>query len=59
MMTKQHSDLKPVKPEPDLAKTKLGKLAQKIDPSSREISDQDLKDPGRMTPDTPPTKNRS
>lgn len=56
---KQQSDLKPVKPESDLAKTKLGKLARDIDPPSREIPDKDIKDPGRMTPDVPSTENRS
>lgn len=58
-MAEQSSHIKPNKPEPDLAKTKLGELARKIDPPSREIPDQDLKDPGRMTPSAPSTDNRS
>ena len=38
---------------------KLERLARKIDPPSREVSDEDLRDPGRMTPNSTPTDNRS
>ena len=49
------SDKPAGKPE----KSRLEKIAQAIDPSGREISNQDLSDPGRMTPGAPPTDNRS
>lgn len=37
----------------------LERIAREIDPPGREVSDQDLKDPGRMTPGARPTVNRS
>jgi hypothetical protein len=37
----------------------LERAARKIAPPSNEVSDDDLKDPGRMTPGAPPTDNRS
>lgn len=39
--------------------TRLENIASKIDPPGRDVSDEDLKDPGRMTPGAPPTDNRS
>lgn len=38
---------------------KLERLARKIDPSGKEVSNDDLKDPGRMTPGAPLVDNRT
>lgn len=38
--------------------TVLERLARAIDPPSREIPDEDILDPGRMTPKSP-TDNRT
>jgi hypothetical protein len=35
------------------------RIAKKIVPPSTEVSDQELKNPGEMTPDARPTENRS
>jgi hypothetical protein len=45
--------------EPDEQDTKLERIVKKIVPPSHEVTDDDLKDPGGMTPDAPPTDNRS
>lgn len=45
--------------EPDAQDTKLERTIKKIVPPSHEVSDEDLKDPGGMTPGAPPTDNRS
>ena len=37
----------------------LDRLAKTIDPPGREVSNDDLSDPGRMTPDAPPVDDRS
>jgi hypothetical protein len=37
----------------------LEELAKKVDPPGREVSDDELKDPGRMTTGAPPVDNRS
>lgn len=58
-MTTPPSKQKPAKPAPRHEQGRLEKLAQKIDPPSREIPDSDMKDPGRMTPGAPPVDNRS
>lgn len=34
-------------------------VVRKIVPPSHEVTDDDLKDPGRMTPGAPPTDNRT
>lgn len=39
--------------------TRLENIASKIDPPGRELKDEDLQDPGRMTPGAQPTDNRS
>jgi hypothetical protein len=50
----------PLKPgEEDEYGTRLEKAASKIVPPSNEISDEDIFDPGRMTPGAPPVDNRS
>jgi len=46
-------------PQPDSKDSKLERLAKQIDPPGRDVTDDDLKDPGRMTPGAPPTDNRS
>lgn len=38
---------------------RLEKIARVIDPIAPDLRDQDLSDPGRMTPGAPPTDNRS
>lgn len=45
--------------EPDQKDSALERAAKKIDPPGRDATDDDLRDPGRMTPDTPPADNRS
>ncbi len=45
------------KPQPN--DTALERLARKIVPPSTEVDDKDLNNPGQMTPDAPPTDNRS
>lgn len=45
--------------EPDSKDNKLERIVKQIVPPSQEVSDDDLKDPGRMTPAAPPTDNRS
>lgn len=45
--------------EPDKEDTKLERIAKKIDPPGREVTDDDLKNPGGMTPGATPTDNRS
>lgn len=45
--------------KPDQNDSTLDRIARTIDPSSHEVSDDDPRDPGRMTPDSPPTDNRS
>lgn len=37
----------------------LERIAKTIAPPSHEVSDDELKDPGKMTPGAPPTKNKS
>jgi hypothetical protein len=37
----------------------LERIAKTIAPPSHEASDDELKDPGKMTPGAPPTKNKS
>jgi hypothetical protein len=44
---------------PDKDDGKLERLAKKIDPPGKEPTDEDLRDPGSMTPDAQPTDNRS
>lgn len=39
--------------------TALERAAKKIVPPSHNVTTDDLKDPGRMTPNAPPTDNRS
>lgn len=50
----------PLKPgETDEYGTRLEKVASKIVPPGHEVKDEDIFDPGRMTPDAPPVDNRS
>lgn len=35
------------------------RTARRIIPPGTDVNDEDLEDPGRMTPDAPPTDNRS
>lgn len=50
----------PLKPgEEDEYGTRLEKLVSKVEPPGREVSDEDILDPGRMTPGAPPVDNRS
>ncbi|NEX60538.1 hypothetical protein [Noviherbaspirillum galbum] len=44
---------------PSPSDSRLENLAKRIDPPGREVTDDDLKDPGRMTPDSTRTDNRS
>jgi hypothetical protein len=45
--------------QPDEHDSKLERIVKQIVPPSHEVTDDDLKDPGRMTPAAPPTDNRS
>lgn len=45
--------------EEDEYGTRLEKLISKVEPPGREVSDEDILDPGRMTPGAPPVDNRS
>jgi hypothetical protein len=45
--------------EPDKQDTKLERLVKHIEPPGREVTDDDLKNPGEMTPGATPTDNRS
>jgi hypothetical protein len=44
---------------PDKDDGKLERIAKTIDPSGKETTNEDLRDPGAMTPDAQPTDNRS
>lgn len=45
--------------EPDKHDSKLERIVKTIDPPGRDVTDDDLKDPGEMTPNATPTDNRS
>lgn len=45
------------KPRPE--DTALERIARKIVPPSTEVDDEDLINPGKMTPGSPPADNRS
>lgn len=45
--------------EPDKQDGALERLVKHIEPPGHEVSTDDLKDPGRMTPDSRRTDNRS
>jgi hypothetical protein len=45
--------------QPDREDSKLERIVKHIEPPGREATDDDLKDPGRMTPGATPTDNRS
>lgn len=47
------------KPDQEKDKGTLEKIAQVIDPPGREISDDELIDPGKNIPDTKPDPARS
>jgi hypothetical protein len=49
----------PDKPDQDKDKGTLEKLAEAIDPPGREISDDELIDPGKNIPDVKPDPARS
>ncbi|HEY0844965.1 MAG TPA: hypothetical protein VGE12_06335 [Noviherbaspirillum sp.] len=63
MVTNTRGKDNKVRPERDKRRdednTGLERIASKIAPPGHEVSDEDLKDPGRMTPGAPPTDNRS
>jgi len=44
---------------PDKDDSKLERIAKIVDPPGRDVKDDDLNDPGRMTPGAPPVDNRS
>jgi hypothetical protein len=45
--------------EPERREGRMERLVRKAEPTGHRISDDELRDPGRMTPDSPPTDNRS
>jgi hypothetical protein len=47
------------KTQPDRHDSKLERVVKQVEPPGREVTDDDLKDPGRMTPGSVPTDNRS
>lgn len=54
--TQQNNETKKVPEKDDSA---LERIARKIAPPGHEPTDEDLKNPGAMTPDAAPTDNRS
>lgn len=59
MITDQAKHQREVDRDRDQKDSKLERVAKQIVPPSQEVSNDDLKDPGRMTPAAPPTDNRS
>lgn len=59
--SKQHEHEENTQPntQPDRKDNALERLAKLIDPPGREVPDEDLKDPGRMTPGQNRVDNRS
>lgn len=47
------------KTPPDSEDGKLERLVKHIEPSWHDVTDEDIKDRGRMTPAAPPTDNRT
>lgn len=45
--------------EPDKKDSTVERIVKKVEPPGRDVTDDDLRDPGRMTPGAPPTDNRS
>lgn len=45
--------------EDDEYATRLEKVVSKIEPPGHEVKDEDILDPGHMTPGAPPVDNRS
>lgn len=45
--------------EPDSHDNRLERIVKHIEPPGRDVTDDDLRDPGRMTPDPKPVDNRS
>lgn len=58
-MTNQKQHEHEANRDPDKNESVLDRIAKTIDPPGREVSTDDLKDPGRMTPGAPPVDNRS
>jgi hypothetical protein len=60
-MTKpsQSPESSPPPDQPQPGDNAVERAARKIVPPSTEVSDDELKDPGRMTPGAPPADNRS
>jgi hypothetical protein len=59
MTTNQNQHDSKANPAPNKNDTALERLAKHVDPPGREVSDEDLKNPGQMTPGAPPVDNRS
>lgn len=59
MTTNQRQHDRDAHQESDKHDGKLERAARKIDPPGREQTDDDLRDPGSMTPEATPTDNRS
>jgi len=56
---KSDRDAQDAHEKPSQHDSKLERIVRKIEPTGHEIRDDDLRDPGTMTPDAPPTDNRS
>jgi hypothetical protein len=59
MTANQKQDDRKLHGKQDKDDGKLERMAKKIDPPGKETTNEDLRDPGSMTPDTTPTDNRS
>lgn len=59
MTANQKQDDRKQHGRPDKDEGKLERMAKKIDPPGEETTNEDLRDPGSMTPDATPTDNRS
>jgi hypothetical protein len=45
--------------QPDKHDNLLEKIVKHLEPPGRDVTDDDLRDPGRMTPNDKPVDNRS
>lgn len=59
MITDHAKSQRDVDRDQDPKDSKLERIAKQIVPPSQDVTNDDLKDPGRMTPAAPPTDNRS
>jgi len=59
MAANQKPDDRKLHGRPEKDEGNLERMAKKIDPPGKEITNEDLRNPGATTPDATPTDNRS